>query len=112
MTGGVTTKLTVELLEIPATVTMTDPVEADIETLTLITVSLQLVIVPSCPLNFTVLVPWVAPKPLPLIWTGVPGEPLAGLTLFTATPPTVNPTLVLLATPPATTSTSGPRVRR
>lgn len=98
-----------ELLAIPPTVTMMGPVEADIETLALMTVSLQLVMVANCPLNFTVLVPWVAPKPLPLICTGVPGEPLAGLTLFTATAPIVNPTLVLLATPPAITFT-GPVV--
>ena len=48
----------------------------------MILVSLQLVGVPVMPLppleNFTVLVPWVAPKRVPPIVTGVPAGPDVG----------------------------------
>jgi hypothetical protein len=49
----------------------------------LITVSLQLAMaVKGFPLNVTVLVPWVAPKPVPVIVIGVPVNPETGETLF------------------------------
>jgi hypothetical protein len=57
------------------------PVLAPNGTVATISESLQLVIeaaVPDPPLNFTVLEPWVAPKPYPSIVTCVPTEPLDG----------------------------------
>ena len=44
-------------------------------------VVLQLVAVAAVPLNFTVLVPWVAPKFAPLMVTAVPTTPVFGVRL-------------------------------
>src|SRR5947199_227966 len=63
---GSTVKLT-PLLATLFTVTTTFPVLAPLGTGTTIEVVLQLVGVAAVPLNLTVLVPWVAPKPLPVI---------------------------------------------
>jgi hypothetical protein len=71
-------------------------------------VSLQNIGVATMPLNVTVLVPWVAPKVVPVIVTCVPTDPEAGLKLAMFGCVTVKVT-PLLATPP-TVTTTGPVV--
>jgi hypothetical protein len=67
------------LLTTPPTVTTMLPVVAPVGTAALIDVALHRVIVVAVvPLNFTVLVPWVVPKPLPVIVTDVPAPPEVG----------------------------------
>jgi hypothetical protein len=56
----------------------------------------QLLTVPVQMLKTTLLEPWVAPKPEPLICTWLPGNPLVGVTLDTTLFPTVNVGLGLL----------------
>ena len=63
------------LLATPPTVTTTLPVVAPLGTGTTMLVALQLVGTPAVPLNFTVLVPCVAPKFVPVIVTAVPTGP-------------------------------------
>ena len=63
------------LLATPPTVTTTLPVVAPVGTGTVMLVALQLVGVPAIPLNFTVLVPCVAPKLVPVIVIEVPTGP-------------------------------------
>src|SRR6516165_350156 len=69
-------------------------------------VALQLVAVAATPLNFTVLVPCVAPKFVPVITTGVPGRPEAGFkpAIVVAAVVTVYMT-PLLGSPPTLTTT-------
>ena len=55
------------------------------------------------PLNFTVLVPCVAPKFIPVIVTGVPTDPELGFKLLTVGP-TVNGTPLLACVPTVTTT--------
>ena len=74
---GVTVNLT-PLLADPPTVTTTLPVVAAMGTGATILLELQLVGVAVTPLNLTVLVPWVDPKPLPEIVTEVPTFPEVG----------------------------------
>src|SRR5436853_1640267 len=76
--GVVTVKLT-PLLATPPTVTTTLPVVAPAGTGTTMPVAAQLVGVAAVPLNFTVLVPCVAPKLAPVIVTDVPRTPDVGL---------------------------------
>jgi hypothetical protein len=90
--GTVTVKLT-PLLARPPTVTTTLPVAAPAGTGATMLVADQLVGVAVVPLNFTVLPPWVAPNPVPVIVTGVP------------TGPTVGPRLVSVGGVPAGTAT-------
>jgi hypothetical protein len=71
---GETMKLT-PLLDAPPTVTTAFPVVAPAGTGTTMLVALQLVGVEVAPLKVTVLVPWVAPKLVPVIVTDVPGGP-------------------------------------
>jgi len=78
--GTVTVKLT-PLLATPPTVTTTFPVVAPAGTAATMLVALQLVGVAVIPLNFTVLVPCVAPKFAPLIVTDAPTYPEFGLRL-------------------------------
>jgi hypothetical protein len=78
--GVVTVKLT-PLLATPPTVTTTFPVVVPAGTGATMLVALQLVGVAVVPLNFTVLVPWVAPKFAPAIVTGVPTTPDVGFKL-------------------------------
>src|SRR5215467_5339635 len=98
------------LLAIPPTVTTTLPVVAPDGTGTTMLVADQLVGVAVVPLNFTVLVPCVAPKFAPVIVTDVATGPLVGdrlvmlgatvtvkLTPLLASPPTVTTTLPLVA---------------
>lgn len=66
------------LLESPFTVTTMFPVVAPEGTVTTILVSLQLEGVADVPFNVTVLEPWVAPNPLPLMVTEAPTAPAAG----------------------------------
>jgi hypothetical protein len=75
--AGTTVKLT-PLLATPDTVTTTFPVVAPDGTGTSMVSSLQLVGVAAVPLNFTVLVPCVAPKPDPAIVTEAPTAPEVG----------------------------------
>jgi len=74
---GVTTNVAV-LLGIPATVTAMLPVVAPVGTGAVMLVSLQLVGIAVIPLKVSVLEPWVVPKPVPVIVTGVPIGPLLG----------------------------------
>jgi hypothetical protein len=57
------------------------PVVAPEGTVTATLVALQLVAVAVAPLNVTVLVPWVAPKFVPLIATAAPTAPVFGVKL-------------------------------
>ena len=103
--GAVTVKLT-PLLATPPTVTTTLPVVAPAGTGTTMLVALQLVGVAAVPLNFTVLVPCVAPKFAPLIVTDVPANPDVGFRLVMFGDGTVTVKLApLLATPPTVTTT-------
>src|SRR5258708_10174435 len=69
-------------------------------------VALQLVGVAVVPLNFTVLVPCVAPKFAPLIFTDVPTNPHAAFKLVMLGARTVTVKLTpLLAAPPTATTT-------
>lgn len=84
----------------------TEPEIAPLGTGTVIDVALQLVGVPTVPLNVIVLVPCVAPKLAPLTVTGVPAGPDVGerLVMF-GEGVTVNGTPLLAATPPMVTTT-------
>ena len=108
--AGETTVNTEELLAWPPTVTTTLPVVALLGTGTTIDVALQLVGVAADPLNVTVLVPCVAPNPVPLIVTDVPGAPefgdsplMEGITVnelpLLGCPPTVTTTFPDVAPP-------------
>ncbi len=103
--GAVTVKLT-PLLATPPTVTTTFPVVAPVGTGTVILVALQAVAVPAVPLNLTVLVPWVAPKFVPVMITELPTGPELGLKLAMFIRAVVTVKLTpLLATPPTVTTT-------
>lgn len=105
------------LLATPLAVTTTLPVVAPVGTGTPMLVALQLVGVALIPLNVTVLVPWLAPKFVPVMVTGVAMVPDVGLRLemlgvartvkvtpLLATPLTVTITLPVVA--PAGTGTT------
>jgi hypothetical protein len=100
----VTVKVT-PLLATPPTVTTTLPVVAPLGTATTMLVAVQLVGTPATPLNFTVLVPCVAPKFVPVIVTDIPTGPDVTLRLpmLGGGAVTVNVT-PLLATPPTVTT--------
>lgn len=101
----VTVKLT-PLLAAPPTVTTTFPVVAPVGTGTTMLVALQLVGIPTVPLNVTVLVPCVAPKFVPVIVTEAPTTPEVGLRVVMAGAGVVTVKLTpLLATPPTVTTT-------
>jgi len=103
--GEVTVKLT-PLLATPPTVTTTFPVVAPAGTAVTMLVALQLVGVATIPLNFTVLVPCVAPKFAPVIVTEAPSPPDVGFRLVMLGAGTVTVKLTpLLATPPTVTTT-------
>jgi len=108
-TGAVVSAVTVKftpLLATPPTVTTTLPVVAPAGTGALMLVALQLVGVAVVPLNFTVLVPCIAPKFAPAIVTGVPTNPEVGFKLAMLGAGTVTVKLTpLLATPPTVTTT-------
>jgi len=94
------------LLAVPPTVTTTLPVVAPVGTGTTMLVALQLVGVAVVPLNFTVLVPFVEPKFVPVIVTDAPTRADVGfkLVILGAGVVTVKAT-PLLATPPTVTTT-------
>src|SRR5208337_358295 len=104
MLGGTVTVNVTPALASPPTVTTTFPVVAPVGTVTVMLVALQLVAVPPLvPLNVTVLVPWLAPKLLPLFVTEPPTGPEvtdklvmlgAGGVTVNATPPLVPPDVV------------------
>src|SRR5277367_4408209 len=103
--ADVTLKFT-PLLATPPIVTTTLPVVAPVGTVTAILVALQLVGVAVVPLNFTVLVPCVAPKFAPVIVTEVPRKPVVGFKLVMLGAGTATVKLTpLLATPPTVTTT-------
>lgn len=99
---GVTWKIA-PLLAKPLTVTTTLPVVAPEGTGTTMVVLFQLVGVALSPLKVTVLVPWVIPKPVPVIVTEVPGSPVLGLRV--AMPGGTMKLTPLLAKPPTVTTT-------
>jgi hypothetical protein len=76
--GAVVTAKVSALLASPLTVTTTLPDVAPAGTGTTIFVADQVVGVAAVPLNVTVLVPLLAPKPVPLMVTAVPTGPLDG----------------------------------
>lgn len=80
--GGVTVNVT-PLLAWPLTVTTTEPVVAPVGTVAVMPVSLQLEleVVALVPLNLTVLVPFVAPKPEPAMVIDEPIAPELGVKL-------------------------------
>jgi len=78
MLGVASTVKFFPLLAVPDTVTTTFPVVAPAGTFATMLVALQLVIVAVVPLNLTVLVPWVDPKPDPATVTVAPTAPLDG----------------------------------
>src|SRR5207249_1298072 len=93
------------LLATPLTVTTTLPVVAPAGTGATMLVADQHVGVAVVPLNFTVLVPWVAPKFVPVMVTGAPTAPLVGASdVMLGVGNTVNAT-PLLATPLTVTTT-------
>jgi hypothetical protein len=99
-----TTKLT-PLLATPDTVTTTLPLVAPLGTVVEIEVVPQPVAVAVVPLNFTVLVPWVDPKFVPVIVIAVPTVPeVADSIVMLGVGSTVN-ALPLLFTPLAKTTT-------
>src|SRR6266853_21419 len=99
-----TVKLT-PLLATPLTVTTTFPVVAPAGTGTVMLVALQLVGVAVVLLNLTVLVPWVAPKFVPVIVTAVPTGPFVGDRLVTLGGTRTVNVSALLASPPTVTTT-------
>lgn len=101
---GATVKLA-PALATPETVTTTLPVVAAEGTGTRILVSLQPVGVAAVPLNLTLLVPCAAPKFVPVIVTGSPGEPEVGERLLMVGVGSTVKALPLLATPETVTTT-------
>jgi hypothetical protein len=76
--GVVSTVKLRPLLAMLDTVTTTLPVVAPLGTVATMLVALQLVAVAVVPLNLTVLVPCVVPKPVPVIVTDAPTAPDVG----------------------------------
>lgn len=106
-TGGAVTGKFTALLAIPWTVTTTLPVVAPAGTGTTMVVLFQLVGLPLAPLNEIVLVPCVAPKPVPVTVILVPGSPPFGVSVL-ITGGTVKVTPLLAC--PFTVTTTGPVV--
>ena len=101
MLGADTTVNDTPLLFTPLAFTTTLPVVAPVGTVATIDVALQLVIVVAVvPLNFTVLVPWVEPKFVPVIVTEAPTAPVVGDRLVMLGAATTVKRSPLLALPP------------
>jgi hypothetical protein len=94
------------LLARPPTVTTTLPVVAPIGTGTAMVVADQLVGVAAVPLNLTVLLPWVAPRFVPVIVITVPTGPLVGVRLVNVGGTVTVYVSALLARPPTVTTTA------
>jgi hypothetical protein len=105
MLGAVTTEKLTPLLFTPLAFTTTLPVVAPVGTVATIDVALQLVTVAVVPLNFAVLVPWVVPKPVPVIVTDAPTAPEVGDKLVMLGAATTVKLTPLLAFPPTATTT-------
>ena len=101
---GRTVKL-IPLLSTPLAWTTTLPVLAPVGTGTTIDVALQLVGVAAVPLNLTVLVPWVAPKLVPVMVTDAPTAPEVGDRLVMLGVGSTVKLIPLLATPLTVTTT-------
>jgi hypothetical protein len=93
------------LLATPDTVTTTFPVVAPVGTGTTMLVAFQLVGVAAVPLNLIVLLPWVAPKFVPVIVTAVPTVPDVGDKLVMLGVGSTVKLFPLLSTPLACTTT-------
>ena len=103
--AGITVKLT-PLLATPPTVATTLPVVAPLGTLTVMLPSIQLLAVPALvPLNVTVLLPCVDPKPLPAMIIAVPTVPEIGFRLAMLGGSVTVKLSPLLTTPPTVTTT-------
>src|SRR5712664_64521 len=100
----VTVKAT-PLLATPLTVTTTLPVVAPFGTGAAMLVALQLVGIAAIPLNVMVLVPWLAPKFVPVTVTGVAIGPEFGLTSVMVGVGRTVKLIPLLATPLTVTTT-------
>jgi len=105
MLGVVSTVNASPLLAAPPTVTTTLPLVAPAGTGAVMLVALQPVGVAAVPLNFTVLVPWEAPKLVPVMVTEAPTAPEAGLKLLSAGVGTTVKAMPLLATEATVTTT-------
>jgi hypothetical protein len=105
MLGADTTVKLLPLLATPDTVTTTLPVVAPVGTVATMLVALQLVAVADVPLNFTVLVPCVEPKFVPVIVTEAPTAPDVGAKLVMLGVARTVKLLPLLSTPLACTTT-------
>lgn len=92
-------------LTAPPTVTTRGPDVADAGTEVAMDVVVHDIIVAVVPLNLTVLLPWLEPKPVPVIITVVPVFPEVGLTAVTLSPEFTVKFRLLLAVPPAVTMT-------
>jgi hypothetical protein len=102
--AGATVKLT-PLLLTPCTRTTTLPVVAPVGTVATMLVADHVVVDAVVPLNVTVLLPFVAPKPLPAIVTDAPTAPVVGERLVMAAgATTVNVTPLLLTLDTRTTT--------
>src|SRR6516162_4023878 len=98
------------LLTWPPTVTTTLPVVAPLGTVTVMLVALQLVAFAATPLEFTVLVPCVVPKFVPVIVTEAPTDPEVGLRVVIVGAATVSVKFTPLLTWPPTVTTTLPVV--
>jgi hypothetical protein len=103
--GTVTVKLT-PLLARPLTVTTTLPVLAPLGTVTVMLVAPHMEAVPALtPLKLTVLLPWLAPKLLPVMLTAVPTGPEAGFSALMLGGTVTVKLAPLLGIPPAVITT-------
>src|SRR5258707_5120602 len=94
---------------VPATVTLTGPVDVAPGTTATIWLSLQLVTVAEAPpFNCTTLLPWVAPKPPPVMVTEVPAGPVIGANSVTARLSVMLKPTALLGRPAALVATTFP----
>jgi len=114
--GGTRTVKLAELLAMPPTVTTTGPLVAPAGTGTTMLVGLQEVGTAAVPLKATVLVPWVAPKFVPVIVTGTlapcapdvgESEVIVGAGAFTANVVALVPPLVVTVTFATPTGAAG-----
>src|SRR5260370_20451967 len=103
--GRASTVNLIPLLATPDTVTTTLPVVAPAGTGAIMVVALQLVGVAGVPLNCTVLVPWVAPRLVPVMVTDVPTAAEVGDKPVMLGAATTAKLIPLLATPDTVTTT-------
>src|SRR5439155_489985 len=105
MVGATVTVKALALRAGPPTVTTTVPVVAPAGTGTAMLVADQVAGVAATPLKVTVLVPFVAPNPVPAIVTDVATGPLVGVRLVIVGGTVTVNALPLLASPPTVTTT-------